>query len=206
MTEQTAQQTAELEVTYNFRTNKETNIKRKSVELKVSVPSAEEIAELLLSTEKTDEKTKNLILDQVYAPIISAIRARVDANEDFNQEAYDAIPADQFYLSTIANLPRSERSTTTKEELEAFADSYVSVMVEAGKISAKGGEQAKALIVGRFKQVAGDMEVLKKMSTRIDEYAELAEAEVFAEHEKAITTLVTKLNEALSVDFSAEIL
>lgn len=195
-----------LEATYNFRKNKETGHKRATVEVKIPAPTANEIIAILEDDSDANKKTRALVLEQIYQPIIAAVRSRVDANEDFDQAFFDTLPKSDFSLHTLANLPRSERSTTTKEELEAFADSYVAVMVEAGKISAKAGDQAKVLIVGRFKQVAGDTAVLSKMQTRLNEYMELVDDATAMEHEKAVTTLITKLDDALSADFNADAL
>ena len=116
--------TTRIQTDFNFRTKD--GIKRPTVTVEYDVPNIEGIAELLTSE---DPKVVSLVTEAVQGLLTSHIRGYVDADQDFDQAKLDALVADgKISISAIANLPKSERSMLTKEDLEAFARDYIAIM------------------------------------------------------------------------------
>jgi hypothetical protein len=188
-----------IEVGFTFRTKD--GIKRPTVTVEYEAPDANDIAKLLTDG---DEKVKSLIVDTVQNVLNSHIRTFVDADSDFEQATLDKLIADgKISLEAIANLPKSERNTTSKDDLEAFAKNYIEVMVPATGKELKKIQAAAGLFVERFRRVAGDNKVLEILQNQLSVYVEAA-GDAAAEHEKAITYLSSKLEELLSIKVTAD--
>lgn len=190
------------ETDFNFRTKD--GIKRPTVTIVHEVPSAEELASLLVSG---DKKVVDLLASAANAIIIGHIRGYVDADADFDQAKYDALASDgKFTIEAIASLPKSERSMLTKEDLEAFAKDYIAVMPGATGKSVEKVTAAASLFVERYRRVAGDNAVLAVLQDQLSTFVDAAGEEVLAKHERAITFLVNKVEELLSVKVTADAL
>lgn len=194
--------TARLTTDFNFRTKD--GIKRPTVTVEYDVPSSDGVAELLMSD---DPKVVALVTESIQSLITTYVRGFVDADNEFDQAKLDALVADgKISISTIANLPKSERSMLTKEDLEAFAKDYMAIMPAATGKSAEKVAAAAGLFVQRFKSVAGDNEVLAVLRGQLAVFVENAGADTLEKHERAVSYLGTKVEELLSVKVTADAL
>jgi hypothetical protein len=191
-----------LNVDFNFRTKD--GYKRPTVSLEVPVPTAEGVAELLVHE---DAKVVCLVVDTVAAVLTSYVRGFVDADADFDQAKLEALIADgKVSIETIANLPKSERSMLTKEDLEGFAKDYISIMPEATGKSIEKVTAAAGLFIERYKRAAGDNEVLTVLRDQLAVFIDHATPDMLETHERAISYLATKVEELLSIKVTADAL
>lgn len=194
--------TQRISVDYNFRTKD--GYKRPTVSVEMDVPNAAGIVELLNSG---DEKVTAFICDAVQATLTSHVRSYVDGDTDFDQAKLDSLVAEgKISIEAIANLPKSERSMLTKEDLEAFAKDYIAIMPEATGKTAEQVSKAASLFVERYKRVAGDNAVLSILQQQLGVFMEHADAEVLERHERSLTYLATKVEELLSIKVTADAL
>lgn len=187
---------------FNFRTKD--GYKRPTVTVEHDVPNADGIMEALSSG---DEKVVGLITSTVQGVIISHLRGYVDSDADFDQAKCDALYSEgKISLEAIANLPKSERSMLTKEDLEAFAKDYMEIMPEVTGKAKEKVAAAAGLFIERYKRVAGDNAVLAVLQEQLTTFIENAGDEVVGRHEKALTYLVAKVEELLSIKVTADAL
>lgn len=193
---------ANLESSFSFRTKD--GYKRPTVVVSYDVPNAAGIVELL---QGEDAKVVGLITDSVQGLISGYIRGFVDADPEFDQAKLDALIAEgKINLETIANLPKSERNTLSKDDLEQFAKDYVECMPEiTGKDKAKV-ELAAQMFVQRYKPVAGKKDVLEVLAGQLAVFIEHAGDERVERNSKALGYLADKAQELLSIDVTADAL
>lgn len=197
-----SQNTQRISIDYNFRTKD--GYKRPTVSVELDVPNAEGIVALLHSG---DEKVVGLICDSVQSVLTAHVRSYVDGDTDFDQSKLDALVAEgKISIEAIANLPKSERSMLTKEDLEAFAKDYIAIMPDATGKTAEQVAKAASLFVERYKRVAGDNAVLSILQQQLGVFMEAASADVLERHERSLTYLATKVEELLSVKITADVL
>lgn len=190
------------ELTFNFRTKD--GLKRSSVNIEAILPTSHGLIEVLSSE---DNKQKELIVDLVASAISSHIRGYVENDLEFNQESYNALLADgKVDLAFLANLPKSERNTISKENLEDFAKDYIAIMPEVTNKDVKRISSAAGLFVERFKRVAGDNAVLAVLQQQLEVFVENAPDEVTGKHERVISYLADKLIELQEIRVTADAL
>lgn len=196
--------TTQKELTVSFRKNKETGEQRSSVELVLPVPNQEGVAALLMSE---DPKVSGFIVDLVESALSDYARKLVGDDLEFNQAKLDALIAEgKFNIETLATLPRSERNSIGKEDLEAFAKDYVVIMPAVTGKSVESVQTAAGLFMERFKRCAGQNDVLNVLKTRLGQFMENADAETMQKHERVLSYLAGKVDELLSLEVSAEAL
>lgn len=189
-------------VDFNFRTKD--GYKRPTVSVELDLPTAEGVATLLASE---DAKVVSLVTDTVAALLTSYVRGFVDADVDFDQAKLDALVAEgKISIEAIANLPKSERSMLTKEDLEAFAKDYMEVMPAATGKSPEKVAAAAGLFIERYKRVAGDNAVLAVLQEQLGVFMEAATPDMIQTHERVLTYLASKVEELLSVKVTADAL
>ena len=190
------------DVKFNFRENKETKVKRDSLELKVPAVTVAAIAEYLSSE---DAKVVSLITETLQGTLNSYIRSFVDNDVNFSQETLDAMIADgKVGLEAIANLPRSERNTLTNADLEEFGKAYYKL---SQVLLEKSEAQATAAVVvfnSRVKKIAGNVKALSKVKGDLEAFLELADDAVIEEHVRALQYLTSKIDEYLAEDITAD--
>jgi hypothetical protein len=192
-----------IEKDFSFRKNAE-GYKRPTVTLAMQVPNIEGVAELLTSE---DVKVQELILSLVQDTLTGYTRTFVESDADFDQAKFDALVAEgKISIEAIANLPRSERNTIGKEDLEDFAKDYVALMPGITGKDVKKVQMAAGLFIERFKRVAGDNTILKVLQEQLGVFAEGCGEEVLAKHERVVTYLASKLEELLGLEVSADAL
>lgn len=190
------------QVKFNYRENKETKVKRASVELEVP-----EITDAAVAGYLTSEvpKVKEFTLSVLQDALNSYIRGFVDAKEDFSQADLDALIAEgKIGFEALANLPRSERNTLTNDELGEFSKTYFTL---SQPLLGKTEAQATAALVvfnSRIKKIAGAVPALNKVKADLEKFIELADDEVLAEHSKALQYLTSKIDEYLAEDITAD--
>lgn len=192
-----------IEKDFAFRKNAE-GYKRPTVTLAIAVPSLAGLATLVTSE---DPKVQDLLLGLVQDTITGYVRSFVEGDVDFDQAKFDALVAEgKISIEAIANLPRSERNTIGKEDLEEFAKDYVALMPAITNKDTKKVQMAAGLFIERFKRVAGDNNILKVLQTQLGAFAEGVPEEVLAKHERVVTYLASKLEELLGLEVSADAL
>lgn len=192
-----------IEKDFSFRQNKE-GYKRPTVTLAIGVPSLEGVAALLTSE---DQKVQDLLVGLVQDTLTGYVRSFVEADPDFNQEKFDALVADgKISIQAIANLPKSERNTIGKEDLEEFAKDYVTYMPTITGKDVKKVQMAAGLFIERFKRVAGDNNILAVLQDQLGQFAENVSPEVLEKNERVVMYLSSKLEELLSLEVTADAL
>lgn len=192
-----------IEKDFSFRQNKE-GYKRPTVTLAIGVPSLDGVATLLSSE---DQKVQALIVSLVQDTLTGYVRKFVEEDQDFDQAKFDALVAEgKISIEAIANLPRSERNTIGKEDLEEFAKDYVAYMPAITGKDVKKVQMAAGLFIERFKRVAGDNAILTVLQTQLGQFVEGVSEEVLAKNERVVTYLSSKLEELLSLEVTADAL
>lgn len=191
-----------IEQSFAFRTKD--GIKRPTVSVEFDSPNAAGLIQLLQSE---DPKVVSYLEDMTSSALAAHIRTYVDSDENFNQETLDAMVAEgKISIEALANLPKSERNTLTKEQLEDFARDYIAIMPEVTGKDVKRIQMAAGLFAERFKRCAGDNTVLAVLQEQLGVFIEAADAEVLGKHERALEYLAAKLEELLSIKVTADAL
>lgn len=194
--------TLRVDTDFNFRTKD--GLKRATVTVSHELPSTEGILEMLAGE---DPKVVDLITSTIQSLVVSHLRGYVDADLEFDQAKCDALAAEgKLTIQAIANLPKSERSMLTKEDLEAFAKDYIAIMPGVTGKSVEKVSAAAGLFVERYKRVAGDNSVLAVLQDQLSVFVENAGEEALTKHEKALSYLIAKVEELLSVKVTADAL
>lgn len=192
-----------IEKDFSFRQTKD-GYKRPTVTLAIGVPSLEGVATLLSSE---DAKVQALIVGLVQDTLTAYTRKFVEDDVDFDQAKFDALVADgKISIEAIANLPKSERNTIGKEDLEEFAKDYVAYMPAITGKDVKKVQMAAGLFIERFKRVAGDNSILTVLQGQLGVFMEGVSEEVLAKNERVVTYLAAKLEELLSLEVTADAL
>lgn len=193
-----------IEKDFSFRTNKETGYKRPTVTVSYPVLTA---VGLVSALQSEDTKLVSLICDLAADAVTSHVRSFVEADENFSQEALNVlIEEGKISLETIANLPKSERNTISKENLEEFATDYIALMPGVTGKDVKKIQTAAALFIERFKRVAGDNGILAVLQEQLGVFIENAGPELLEKHERVLSYLASKLEELLSIKVTADAL
>ena len=193
-----------LKASYNFRTQKDTNYKRPQVVVEFDVPTAEGLVVLL---QGDDEKVRNLLTDTIANLLTSHVRTYVDDDLEFDQAKLDALVAEgKISLEAIANLPKSERNSIGKEDLEQFRTDYVEFMPAITGKDIDKVKLAAEMLVQRFKPVAGKQDVLEVLAGQLAVFADKAPEEAVERNLRVISYLADKAQELMSVDITAEAL
>lgn len=191
-----------LEASYSFRTKD--GVKRPTVNVEMDVPNAAGIVEFL---QGDDQKVVALIVDNIQGVISSYVRKFVDEDQEFDQAKLDALVAEgKISLEAIANLPKSERNTLSKEDLEEFAKDYIAIMPGITGKDVKKVTTAAQMFVQRYKPVAGKQDVLEVLAEQLGVFAEKAGDEMLEKHVRVVNYLADKVQELLSIDITAEAL
>ncbi|TFZ81676.1 hypothetical protein [Candidatus Macondimonas diazotrophica] len=196
--------TTVISVNFGFRKNKDSNWKRPNVQLDVPAPSKDGI---IAALNGDDPNVRDLVLDAVHGVVTSHLRSFVDNDLDFTQETCDALAEEgKLSLKHIANIPKADRNTMSKEELEAFASDYIETMPGITGKDVARVKAAAQLIVERFKRAAGDESVLAILQDQLVTFAENAPDDVVTRNEKALTWALNKVESLMQVQVSADAL
>lgn len=186
----------------NFRANKDTQVKRASLELKVPEITVAAVAAYLSSE---DAKVVSLVTDTLQGVLNGQIRSFVDNDVDFDQAKLDALVAEgKIGLEVIANLPRSERNSLTNGDLEEFGKVYYKLSQE---LLGKNEGQATAAVVvfnSRIKKIAGNVAALTKVKGDLETFLDKADDAVIEEHLRALQYLTGKIDEYLAEDITED--
>lgn len=192
-----------------FRFRERDGYKRPTLELNIPLLTHHGIA-LGIATDQdgnlNDPKVGELIVDNVNGALIAYVRSAVNADENFSQETLDEmVNKGEITLTHLANLPRSQRNVTTNADLAAFAKAFVEVAAEVENTdqriaSVAGAQVAAQAFVDRIKAAAGKNEILDKLTSMLEKFAEAASEDVVNEHAATIEWLFTKMEEARKVD------
>lgn len=153
---------------FSFKTDKETGIKRPTVELRLPVLSVEGIVAIL---EGGEEKAKELelMLDALAEIVYDQARSIVNDDEAITQENF---PMDKVTWEAIANMPRAERrgGGISKETWEEFAKDYVEVMPSATGKKAEAVALAAKLLIQKFNPVKTQKAVIQMLQGQLGVY------------------------------------
>lgn len=162
-------------VMFHFKKDKETGIKRESVELPIPVPTTDDIITWI----QADSDELALLHDAIFNVIYEQAREVVNNQLDISAENFDA---EAVSWTTIAHLPPAARKGAgiAKEIWEAFATDYVEVMVaKAGKTMDKA-KTAADLLVKKFQPVKTNKPIVQVLRDYLSVwFANSANAEDF---------------------------
>jgi hypothetical protein len=178
--------------TFNFRFKKDKfGNKRASVELKLPVPSADGLSEIIVA----GGNGLQLLQDIVYDFIKATASEIVSADENISQENF---PVERLDWQAIANMPKAERATISAEQWEAFATDYLQVMPGlTGKTADQVG-LAASLFVTKLTKVKTNKPVLEKLNQQLAIYVDNSpNAENFSD---VIGLLTRRLQSYLSAE------
>lgn len=153
-----------------------------------------------------DAKVVELITDVVNDQFVQYIRGAVNSNEEFDQDAMNAmVEKGEITLTHLANLPKSERNVVTNAHLAAFAQAFVQVATEVENTdrrisSVAGANVAAQAFIDRVRSAAGKNEILDKLNDMLEKFVAAASEEVLREHMATVEWLFTKLSEARKVE------
>lgn len=194
--------TSAIGVKFNYRENKETKVKRPSLELNVPEVTVAAIAEYLSST---DAKVVSLVVDTLQGVVTNLVRSYADGDTEFTQDKLDALVAEgKIGLEVVANMPRSERNSLTNEDLAAFGAGYFKL---AQELLGKSEAQATAAVVvfnSRIKKIAGNPAALSKVKGDLETFMEKADDAFIEEHVRSLQYLTTKIDEYLAEDITED--
>lgn len=191
-----------VEALFSFRKNAQTGEKRPSLTLSYNALTA---VGIIAALQSGDENVVTLVEDTIAGLSQSQLRSFVDADPAYDQSKADA-DADKLTLQYIANLPRAERNTVGKEDLQQFAEAYIAFMPGFTGKSLEKVQTAAALFVERFKRVAGENNVLSILQDQLGIFVENADTEIVEANGKAITYLMEKLKELLEIKVTVDAL
>ena len=199
-----SEQSTTTTVTSDFHFRTKDGYKRPTVSVEYPAPNAAGIVEMLQSD---DTKLVSMIVESTQNILHNHIRGYVDADLDFDQaKLQELVDAGKINLETIAHIPKADRNTLTKEDLENFAADYIRIMPEVtGKTEAQVATAA-GLFVDKFKKVAGDNQVLEILQTQLGLFVDSAPEEVVETHQQVINWAANKLDELLSIKVTADAL
>lgn len=191
-----------VEVTFKFRERKD-QPKRDNVTLTFPALTAEGIKDALNKGGKTAE----LIIEVVTGVQSTYIRSFVDSDLEYNQEKLDELIAKgETSIEYIATKPRADRNVISKADLEAFAEVYVPVIVQATGKEQDRVEKGASVLVNRFAPVRGDFKALAILAESLEIFVKNVDDEVITEHGDALTYLTGKVEELQNAHISADAL
>ena len=149
---------------FRFKKDKMDN-QRPTVELKLPVPNAQGIIEIL----KAGGKQLDLLLEVVSDTVRSAAGSFVADDERISQ---DTFPLDKISWLAIATAPRAERKTIAPELWEAFAKDYLEIMPGVTNKKPEAIALAVEVYQKKFSIVKTNKEILGKLKDQLSMYVE----------------------------------
>ena len=191
-------------ITNDFHFRTKDGYKRPSVVAEFDSPNASGIIGLVSSE---DEKVVAFVEDLVVDALKAHIKGFIEADLEFNQETLETLVAEgKISIEHIAHIPKADRTSLTKEDLESFAADYIAVMPGlTGKELARV-QGAASLFVERFKRAAGDPDVLSLLQGQLAIFVDGVDAEILERNTRVVTWAMTKLEELLSIKITADAL
>ena len=191
-------------ITNDFHFRTKDGYKRPSVSVEFNAPNATGIMQLVASD---DVKVVAFVEDLVTGALNAHIKGFIEADLEFNQDSLELLVNEgKVSIEHIAHIPKADRTSLTKEDLETFAADYIAVMPElAGKELARV-QGAASLFVERFKRAAGDPDVLGLLQQQLAIFVDGVNAEMLERNHRVITWAATKLEELLSIKITADAL
>jgi len=113
--------------------------KQNPITANIMVPTKDDVAEVLMSSDPADIKVQQLIMDAIVAVQRDQARSQLDeiiesfGSDDSKVVTPEMLDHDKLTLSYIANLEPAQRGARalSEEDKEAFYSDYLSVMVQA---------------------------------------------------------------------------
>lgn len=151
------------EVTFHFKTDKETGVKRPSVSLDIPVPTEDDLIRII----QNGGKSLELLLDSAFATVYENARAVVGDTPDISKDNMDV---SVFLWDYIANLPPSQRkgAGVPKEMWDAFGNDYVETMVRAGGKTMEKAKTAADLLCKKFLPVKTNKQIVQLLRDQLN--------------------------------------
>lgn len=165
---------------FSFKTDKETQFKRPTVELRLPVLTVEGIVDILQNGEERPKELE-LLLDVIADAVYDQARSIVNDDEQITQENF---PLDKVTWQFIANMPKAERrgGGIAKETWEEFAKDYVEVMPGATGKKAEAVALAAKLLIAKFAPIKTQKAVITMLEGQLGIYINSSpNAEQFAD-------------------------
>ena len=165
---------------FNFNTNKETGIKRESVEVEVPTLSFDEFVDALNAEGENQPKVHALILDAINELIVQAAREQVAADESIVSGA--ELDFSKLTLESIASVPPKVRASNalTKEEVSAFLESYKDTAMVHLNLTAVQIQRHVAAMRANLKPLEYTKGHLEKLMVYLATFADTPDGELHA--------------------------
>ena len=179
---------------FNFNTNKETGIKRESVEVEVPVLSFDQFVDALNAEGENQPKVHELILSAVNELIIQAAREQVAADESLVSGAQ--LDLSKLTLEAIASIPPKVRASNAipKEDFAAFLETYKDTAMVHLNLTAVQLQRHIAVLRANLKPLEYSKAHLEKLVTYLVAFADTPDAEV---HTRVINAYLSKAQQYL---------
>lgn len=183
-------------VKFRFKKDKLGN-QRPSIEMKMPVPTAEGVVEILT---KGDKKQWDLVEEALYEVVRGTLAGFV-AEESFDPAKFDV---SKLFWEAIANMPKEDRrsSSIPEEQWNAFVSAYLEVMPSVTKKTPEQIENATKLFVRKLAPVKSDKGVVGKLKDQLALFAQQPQAEQFSD---ILELLLKRCETYLSADDMAAI-
>jgi hypothetical protein len=199
------------DTTFKYRFKKdELENKRADVEIKAPTVTLIGVRDILQSGDKDQQELLLEALNKIYR---DEIGSWVSDNTDASQETFAKqfltyknadgieVTVPSFSWEGIAHTPKADRrsSAIPKEDWEAFAKSYVTVMSAFGK-SVQALQAATVVYRSKFKLIQTDKPTIQKLVPQLALYTEHVPKEDGDKFAEILTLLMTKAEEYLKSD------
>lgn len=185
------------EVSFFFKKNKELDIKRDTVKLKIPTLTVDGVVNIF---SKGDPKELDLILEAINAKIVDQARVQVNENETIDQDTLDV---SKLTWEAIANLPQAERrgGGIPKETWEEFGKDYTEVMAAATGKKPEVLERHVGILLKKFAGVKSQKNVIAAFQNFLATYA--ASTKELEQFQECVDFLQNKAETLLAADEEA---
>lgn len=184
---------------FTFREDKKTKTKRPEVSVVIPVPTAAQVSAILAKEQENNEELANirdLLMSAINGVVITATKSIVDDNTQFESDDI-AKYLNEVSLHTIANAPKAQRGGITNAALQAFASFLQEVGEARLQISATAAGNLATIFGDRktFASHIADDNTRQVLAVRLEAFGAAMEDAEMAEHNVALTYLVTSIEE-----------
>lgn len=184
---------------FTFREDKKTKTKRPELTVVIPVPTAAQVSAILSKEQENNEELANirdLLMSAINGVVITATKAIVDDNTQFEPADIEKY-TNEVSLHTIANAPKAQRGGITNAALQAFASFLQEVGEARLQISATAAGNLATIFGDRktFASHIADDNTRQVLAVRLEAFGAAMDDAEMAEHNVALTYLVTSIEE-----------
>jgi hypothetical protein len=191
---QTVQNFSTVPMTYKFRADKETKIRRPEIVVQAPVPNQAALVQFLTKPEQFGKELE--LVFEALADVVRNTGLSIVADTEITSGNF---PTNKLDWTAIARMPKEDRrsSTISDEEWVAFAKDYQAVMPAASGKTQTQVDNAVKLFVGKLTVVKFKRDTL---STLQQQLAIFLEQEVAERHTSVIEFLAKRIENYLAAE------